>query len=670
MGNVSPILSDYAKWLKAQHLTEEQATTCGFRYSSASEVSLVLGFAVRNSGVILPYPGTDYFRVRMLGDINPGYKYLSQRDSGCSPPYYADILGRDWKDIIADPSEPIVITEGELKAICGCKTGVPTLGLGGVEMQATLLTSGIVWSGRLVNICFDHDPGQEAGAYKPGVFNALGRLCEKLIQQGAKVNVIHLGKIVGLDLEKKWGLDDALQHGIGWPDILGTLGDPPQWCNVLAGLLDECVFVTGTNHAHVYNLKNHSRKSPSDFHDTHIEKKKWVLSTNGKSKAEQVSRTWIEHPGRVTVQNYDMNPRLPFGVQGDKMNLWQGYPVFKGSSVGVRAEWQKFMEGLFGEYWEWVGLWTGHMLNAPWERTNQAVMLVTQVQGIGKSLYGDVLRDLTGVHGLEGKASAMFGNFNSDMEAKTFVMVNELDVKFSAREGALNDLLTEEVVRVEQKGKDVILLPNLRRWYLTTNTSSLARLSKGQRRVLVINPPRVVGDTRGEWGTWVDKVIAGFRKSDAALAEIRGWFDDLWQEKGEGWNSCAPVPRTIAADEAAEASMTVNQIMAQDLFEVIQSCEGQWAAVHPDLKKLNVKAWGDLTAMVKAHGGFVGAKMVKDEGTPKQYTVFDMSGALERTKRNDGGHWMIIEMQAARDSAKHMAERYRAIEEHLTGKRD
>ena len=670
----TPILSIYQAWKRRQCLTDEQADISNLRFMSASEASLVLGYQVYNPGVLIPYPGFEYHRVRMLGDTPARFKYLVPRGSGCSPPYCPTILDRDWKDILADPTEPFVITEGELKAICGCIQGVPTLGLGGVEMQATLLTSGIVWSGRSVSICFDHDADCIAGQYKPGVANALGKLCATLITHGALVQVIQLGTLPGLDLKRKWGLDDVLQAGNWtWEQLLATRVDPPQWCSMLAELLDSCVYVVGTNHTHVYNLLNHSRKIPSDFHDSHIEKRRWGVGPSGKPRAEQVSRQWMEHPARVTVDGYGMDPRLPFGVDAvsGTMNLWHGYPVHHGNApFDVLVHWQAFMEGLFGEHWQWVGLWVGHLLNRPWERTNQAVMLITMVQGIGKSLFGDIVRDLTGVHGMEGSPSRMFGNFNSDMEAKTFVMVNELDVKFSSREGQLNDLLSEETVKIEQKGKDVVVLPNLRRWYFTTNTASPCRLSKGQRRILVVSPPRTFGDTRGDWGMWVDEEISKFRRSEGALAAIRSWFDTLWMVRGADWNPMAPVPLTEAADDAAEASMTVNQILATDLFGVIETSAGAWCAVHPDLRKLNVKVWGEVTAMVKAHGGNVGAKMVNEEGTKKQYTVFDLGGTLGRTKRNDGGYWMSIEMDQARDSAKHMAIRFRTLEAHLTGRKD
>lgn len=661
----------YDQWIKDQGLTPKDIACMGLSLRMPEDILHIMKFHVGAPSVLIPYDvaGTpDYVRVRRLGVSDS--KYKSPLGSSYCPVYLPPNFNGDWKDIKADPNSMVLIVEGEVKAYWGCKVGLPVVGIGGVDMIKRLFDGSWIWPGRTVQVVFDHDAGQEPGTYKRGVNEALGRLCAALIEHGAEVQVLHLGLAVD-DPSRKYGLDDYLREfgpeGLG--KLASTATAAPEWCSMLGQMLEESVFVAGTNHAHIYNLRNGSRKSPSDFHDTHIEKKRVTRGESGKPVVKYISRIWVEHPSRVTVDHYDLNPRLPFGVQGDIINLWEGYPVFHGSVPGVRQEWQTFMEGLFGEYWEWVGLWVGHLLNRPWERTTQAVMLLTMVQGIGKSLFGDIVRDLCGKHGLEGKASRMFGGFNSEMEAKTFIMVNELDVKFSAKEGQLNDLLTEEVVAIEQKGKDVISLPNLRRWYFTTNTSSPCRLSAGQRRVLVICPPRVMGDKDGPWGTWVREHVAKFRKSDAALSEIRSWFDDLWYKSGKGegvWDSTMPVPETEAGHDAAEASMTTTQIVAQELYEWICAQEGGWSAAHPNVRRSAVKVFGELTALVKAHGGYVGQKTVKEDGVVKAYTIYDSCGKLERlVKPSSGSHNMVVESAEAKERAQKLALRHHEAQQLL-----
>ena len=68
-----------------------------------------------------------------------------------------------WVDLCMNPDEPLIITEGELKAAKACKEGFPTLGLGGVynwrsnrlgiEWLPSLAP--IEWRKRNVYLCLD-----------------------------------------------------------------------------------------------------------------------------------------------------------------------------------------------------------------------------------------------------------------------------------------------------------------------------------------------------------------------------------------------------------------------------------------------------------------------------------------------------------------------------------
>lgn len=661
MSTVSQIptpINFFQTWTASQGLTAEDVALMRLKLVSATDASAFLGFFPSFDVCIIPYPGESFVRARPMTTVRSGQaKYLSPKGSGGSPPYLPALF--DWNDLRVDVSKPLVITEGEIKSYWGCKTGIPTIGIGGVGMQATLFDGRIEWSKRDVYLCFDHD-GLGSREFKPGVAHALGKLSSRLISCGAKVKVLYLSDVVK-DQKLKWGLDDYLRAGGTWPELLATASAPQAWCSMLAGLLETCVYVVGTNQTHIYNLDNGSRKSPKDFHDAHISLRKLGVDDKGKVVYEQVSHQWVRSPDRLTAVGYCLDPLKPHGFSDGWVNLWKGYPTFEGGADGdVLAMWQQFMEGLFGEHWKWVGLWVGHLLNRPQERCNQAVMLVTSVQGIGKSLFGDIVRDLCGPHGLESTSSRMFSQFNSLEEGKTFVVVNELDVKFNAKEGQLNDLLSSETVSIEQKGKDVISLPNLRRWFFTANASAPCRLSAGQRRVLVINPPRVVADTRGEWGDWVRSSVKLIRRSVGRLASVRWWFDDLWAREGQGWDSCAPVPITQAALDAAEASKTDSQIIAEHMYEFMVSAEG-CGATHPDLRKQNTKVWGEVTMLVRSHGGRCLRKSIKEDGKVREYIVYDLYCKWVGSAKGDGGHYTTLSSEQVKASALGMAQEYVGI---------
>ena len=616
----------FEQYLTERGLTKDDVVKLGWFLGSPEDLSNILGYRVHCSGIIIPYPGESYSRVRVLGASRGGAKYLSPRNSGCAPPYFPP--GPDWHDIKADVSIDICIPEGEVKSYCGTRTGeIACVGIGGVDMQATLFTKDIEWRNRRVFICFDKDAGYETGTYKPGVGRAIGRLASSLSRVGAQVLVMHIPGAAN----DKLGLDDYLLAGGQLNDLAGSATAPPEWCEDLAWMLEHCIYVTGTDKTHFYNMLDGSKKTPDDFHAAHIGK----IRVNDKGKVQQISRIFQRHQDLQIARGYTLDPSRPPGLNGHvDINQWTPYPVWPERDESVRSDWQKFMEGLFGEHWQWVGAWVGHMLVRPEEKSMQAVLLITQVLGIGKGLFSEIVGKIVGEdHYTECLPENMFNSFNSEMEGRSWVAIHELDVSFSAKVGQINNLITSEKMGVRRMRTDMSFVPDLRRIYMTTNSTNPMRLSHGQRRIFVIRPPRTHEDTRGPWGTWVREAVAKWKRSGAALGSIREWFEGClaeWEEKKGRWDPTEPVPETEEGEEVAEASMTVGQILAQAAIDHMRTAG--WGCVSPDNRRLMTKVYGDIGAAVKASGGQVlRHKLVESVGGPqKEYTIYDLTGRLPK----------------------------------------
>ena len=165
--------------------------------------------------------------------------------------------------------------------------------------------------------------------------------------------------------------------------------------------------------------------------------------------------------------------------------------------------------------------------------------------------------------------------------------------------------------------------------------------------------------------------MAEFRRSEVDMGAIRAWFDKLWynDEEGDGkWNPTKPVEVTDAALDLASATMTGTQIVAQDMLEEILAMDGKWGAVHPDLKKRSSQTFGHLMALVKAKGGTVGQKLVKEEGVQRYYTVYDLSGKLETARMSNGGQKILVESAETKVRAMKLAEVFAKVNELVSGK--
>lgn len=664
MSNITDINTPstlYKRYLEEQKLTNKDVERMGLKLIDPVTATDLMGHQVVQHCILIPYQGNDDFvRLRKLGKLGPKEgKYVQAKRSGTAPVYLPEV-DIDWEETKINPAKPLLIVEGEIKADWGARVyeGIGVIGIAGVNMAGRLFNGDWVLKQRPTYVCFDHDENQIGGEYKFTVHNALQTLVGQLVAAGANVKVLHIGKVKDLDLTKKWGLDDYLRAGLDPGALLNTRADPEPWCKDLAELLENCVYVVGMDHTHIYSFDDGSRKSPSDFHHSCKAMKRWVKQEGKPPRVSRISEEWIEHPRRKTAKKYILDPRLPFGVTTPKegkigdINLWTPYPEWpiadESRAEYVRREWQKFMEGLFSEHWKWVASWVAHMLNRPWEKTTQAVMLVTKVEGIGKSLFGEFIAKLTGDHGLALNAERIFNQFNASQEGKIWIVVNELDQKFDSKQGQMNDLITMETLEIEPKGKDVMIFPNYRRWYFTTNSATPCRLPPKQRRILVINPPQLASDTHGEWGDWVRETVSQFKKNDTDLGVIREWFDQIWEEIGMKWDSTKPVPITEAGEDLAAASMTTTQMKAHNLLEMLEENEGI-GSVHPSIKRTFHTVFGELSAMIRAKygSGRILNKMVKIEGSLKQFTVYDLEGKLEFDVKTDKTRWAQIESSEA-----------------------
>jgi hypothetical protein len=108
--------------------------------------------------------------------------------------------------VLYDPLTPLIITEGEKKALKADQEGFPCIGIGGVDCWSAKRTradeprelmpdlANLPWQGRRVYICFDSDR-----AMNPDVRRAEKQLARALGRKGAEVKIVTLPQEGGDD---------------------------------------------------------------------------------------------------------------------------------------------------------------------------------------------------------------------------------------------------------------------------------------------------------------------------------------------------------------------------------------------------------------------------------------------------------------------------------------
>jgi|GEM_PF-5002586 len=216
------------------------AEEAGLFWATPEEIYRLTGVRVNCGGVGIPYPGEPdgFCRFRLdepVGDM----KYVSPRSAGC----------RLYVPPRADLAAPeVVITEGELKALCAAARGINCVAVGGIDSwrnrsaagerlpadEALLGRLNRDWTGQRVVLVYDSDIDQRHERWV-----AFPELAEQLYRLGAEeVKVVTLPKLEAV--HGKVGLDDYLlayerAGEDGAARFRSLVGHAPAWLPVGAG---------------------------------------------------------------------------------------------------------------------------------------------------------------------------------------------------------------------------------------------------------------------------------------------------------------------------------------------------------------------------------------------------------------------------------------------------
>jgi hypothetical protein len=207
--------------LRKSGLTDQTISDAHLRSVPPYQIRKVLGFDLPGLVSIYEIPyGSGFSRFRAFyDDGKTGPKYLQRKGSGCRLYVPPGINGQ-----LEDRTVPLIITEGEKKALKAAQDGVVCIGLGGLWnwSEGGKLISDfdkVILQGRQIYIVPDNDwkkPNRHG--YEKNLKKAVYGLAEKLIERGATVSIIELPK------GQEKGLDDYLvKH-----DLASFLSLPKQ----------------------------------------------------------------------------------------------------------------------------------------------------------------------------------------------------------------------------------------------------------------------------------------------------------------------------------------------------------------------------------------------------------------------------------------------------------
>jgi len=577
-------------------------------------------------------------------------KYLSPKNSG-SFVYLPQLDNMDWPTVANHVDEPLVICEGEYKSMRACKMGITAVGLGGAwnfkSKKGELATplDRFEWEGRSVCIAYDADKEcTPEHPYKGHVDKASLQLASMLESRGAKVFVLYIARTKWFVEGVKMGLDDYFDAGGTWDALMETKSEPtmePQ----LSGLMSKYAICLGSK-PHVLNLSTLAKYTMGEFENT-VEVNKVVFVDK---KPQSVARQFKMHKGRPEFDEYDFDPVHESGLDQERRryNTWPGFGATPARDEELEGVYLQFMKKMCGEHYDYIMSWFAHMVQKPWEKTTIALLSMNDVNGAGKSMLGEIHGEILG-NGLylnEGLHRVLSEQFNAQLANRLFVQCDESEQFYKGSEGLLKDIISNETITIEGKGRDAIRQRNLMRIFITTNSDHPLRLDSNNRRIFVWRPPVSTAEARGEWGSWIGTVVKRLKSTEegrsAVMWTLMNW--DLGNVGGAGtgvvWNPTAPVKITEEMQELADASPTKNETLGGILYDNCIAEGLTWCAVDPTLVKSDLRVWGAFKSCVEAGGGRKMAHQFTENKRNRKIVFFDLRGDMQSKMDASSKRWL------------------------------
>lgn len=504
--------------LASSGLTPEDARVMKVSYVDHTEAERLAGtLAAGRDAMKIPYfhPITKkphkfnekwpaFYRLRFLSSTKKSFgkdpiKYWQQSKSGMCAYYYPSV---NWEEVFANPSQSLIITEGEKKAAKACCMDLPTIGIGGVDSFAVsdpkydLLPDLelINWVQRTVYICHDSDFRNNRN-----IVRAIERLSERLWARGAIPKIACIPQ--GVNKEEKVGLDDyLLTHTTNQfiCNVLncaasGTTAEAMFELNKRLTYVKEqaAVYERSLNGKNVVSMSTRIFTDESEYAEKSIEEA--IIDSSGDvvHKRTSAAAHWIRWPLRAKAQKIAYSPgEEPFEITPDgDFNVWPGWGCE--AKEGDTRLFEELLEYLMGgdnaKHLHWFWQWLAYPIQHPGTKLYSCVV-ASGDQGVGKSFVSAIMHKIYGRNYGEIGQAELESSFNDWLCHKQFIAGDE--VTGNNNHGLtenLKKIITQDVAYVNQKYTRPYMIKDCVNYYFTSNHVDAFFMEESDRRYFIID---------------------------------------------------------------------------------------------------------------------------------------------------------------------------------------
>jgi hypothetical protein len=214
-------------------------------------------------------------------------------------------------------------------------------------------------------------------------------------------------------------------------------------------------------------------------------------------------RVWLASAQRRSFDGVDFLPGDDSDVLVNEhyrvFNLWRGWAV-QPNAAGSCEAWLRLLRDVIcggnQKTANWVLHWLAGIIREPQVKSRTALVLISNKEGVGKSLLLDYFGEILGQHYTPiTNDRHIHGNFNKHL-AQTLLMHSEEAIYSGDKKHAavVRSLITDRYLMVEQKGVDARRQQNFIRCVFTSNKNDAVAPQLDDRRYTVIRVNKAIDD--------------------------------------------------------------------------------------------------------------------------------------------------------------------------------
>lgn len=219
---------------------------------------------------------------------------------------------------------------------------------------------------------------------------------------------------------------------------------------------------------------------------------------------------------------------------------------------------------LLVDYLAWI-------VQKPGQKINWA-LLIQGAQGVGKSYFAVVMQNLLGLMARNVEPMALSGRFTAWAHGALLAVIEEIRISGENRFELIDRLkpfVSNNVVQIEEKGRDQRTVPNFQTYLLLTNHKDALPVNENDRRYAPIfsrvqSEQQLFDELGGRQGA--DNYFTKLFDESQRRADALSWFLRNWKISDE-FSAKGRAPHTSAREEMIALGVSPDRSLIEDAIE-------------------------------------------------------------------------------------------------------